>query len=58
MGSGVGIRELAWLDCAGGGQVVVDGKFAYIGHMEAPQSFAGPAEKPYSHGPLSPRRNS
>jgi hypothetical protein len=36
MGSGVGICELAWLDCAGGGQVVVNGNFAYIGHMEAP----------------------
>jgi hypothetical protein len=31
-----GIREIAWLDCAGGGQVVVDGGFAYVGHMEAP----------------------
>ena len=36
MGRGVGIRELAWLDCAGGGQVVVEGGFAYVGHMEAP----------------------
>ncbi len=36
MGRGKGVRELAWLDCAGGGQVVVDGDFAYIGHMEAP----------------------
>lgn len=36
MGRGVGIRELAWFDCAGGGQIVVDGSFAYLGHMEAP----------------------
>jgi hypothetical protein len=36
MGRGEGIREVAWLDCAGGGQVVVDGSFAYIGHMAAP----------------------
>ncbi len=31
-----GIREVAWLDCAGGGQVVIDGSFAYIGHIDAP----------------------
>lgn len=29
-----GIRKLSRLDCPGGGQVVVDGKFAYIGHMD------------------------
>jgi hypothetical protein len=29
-----GVRKLSSLDCPGGGQVVVDGKFAYIGHME------------------------
>ncbi|HSU04040.1 MAG TPA: hypothetical protein VLI93_00560 [Acetobacteraceae bacterium] len=31
-----GIRQIAWLDCPGGGQVVVDGRFAFIGHMAAP----------------------
>ncbi|HST75927.1 MAG TPA: hypothetical protein VLJ20_11195, partial [Acetobacteraceae bacterium] len=36
MAQGVGIREVAWLDCAGGGQVVVEGDFAYIGHMDPP----------------------
>ena len=36
MGHGVGIREIAWLDCAGGGQVVVDGDHAYVGHMDPP----------------------
>src|SRR6185437_3868533 len=36
MGRGVGIKEVAWFDCPGGGQIVVDGDFAYIGHMEAP----------------------
>jgi hypothetical protein len=29
-----GIRKLSRLVCPGGGQVVVDGKFAYIGHMD------------------------
>jgi hypothetical protein len=36
VGHGVGIREIAWLDCAGGGQVVVDGNYAYVGHMDPP----------------------
>ena len=30
-----GIRKVGKLECAGGGQVVVDGQFAFIGHMEA-----------------------
>jgi hypothetical protein len=29
-----GLRKIARLNCAGGGQVVVDGQFAYIGHMD------------------------
>ena len=29
-----GLRKIARLDCAGGGQVVVDRQFAYIGHMD------------------------
>ncbi len=36
MGHGQGIREVAWLDCAGSGQVVVDGNYAYLGHMDPP----------------------
>jgi hypothetical protein len=36
MGQGSGIREVAWLDIAGGGQVVLDGNHAYIGHMDPP----------------------
>lgn len=32
----VGVKEVAWFDCTGGGQVVVDGNYAYIGHMAAP----------------------
>jgi hypothetical protein len=36
MAQGQGIREVAWLDCAGGGQVVIEGNFAYIGHMDNP----------------------
>lgn len=36
MGQGSGIREVGWVDIAGGGQVVLDGDHAYIGHMNAP----------------------
>ncbi|HEY3845924.1 MAG TPA: hypothetical protein VGL95_02280 [Acetobacteraceae bacterium] len=36
MGHGAGIREVAWLDCAGSGQVVVEGDYAYLGHMDPP----------------------
>ena len=31
-----GVREVAWFDCAGGGQVIVEDGYAYIGHMSAP----------------------
>ena len=31
-----GLRQVAWFDCPGGGQVVVDGRVAYIAHMKAP----------------------
>ncbi|MBI3637403.1 MAG: hypothetical protein HY216_14515 [Candidatus Rokubacteria bacterium] len=31
-----GIRSVGYFDCAGGGQVVVDGPTAYIAHMSAP----------------------
>jgi hypothetical protein len=36
MADAKGIKEVAWLDCAGGGQVVIDGNYAYIGHIDAP----------------------
>jgi hypothetical protein len=31
-----GIRQVAWFDCPGGGQIVVDGGVAYVAHMKAP----------------------
>ncbi len=31
-----GIRSVGYFDCAGGGQVVVDGTTAYVAHMAAP----------------------
>ncbi|HYB71008.1 MAG TPA: hypothetical protein VEH80_10065, partial [Candidatus Bathyarchaeia archaeon] len=31
-----GVRQVAWLDCPGGGQVSVDGTIAYVAHMKAP----------------------
>src|SRR5262249_61383480 len=31
-----GLKQVAWLDCPGGGQVSVDGSVAYIAHMKAP----------------------
>jgi hypothetical protein len=36
MAKGRGIREVGYIDCAGGGQVVVKGSIAYIGNMSAP----------------------
>lgn len=36
MASASGLRQVAWFDCPGGGQVVVDGRTAYIAHMKAP----------------------
>ena len=32
-----GVREVGYLDCAGGGQVVVDGNYAYVGHITGPE---------------------
>ena len=31
-----GMRRIAWLDVPGGGQVLVQGNYAYIGHMKPP----------------------
>jgi hypothetical protein len=31
-----GLREISYFDCAGGGQVYIQGKYAYIAHMDAP----------------------
>src|SRR5258707_5875800 len=36
MGSGVGIRQIGYFDCAGGGQVVVENNIAYVAHMRSP----------------------
>ncbi len=36
MGSGVGIRQVGYFDCAGGGQVVVENSIAYVAHMKSP----------------------
>ena len=31
-----GLKEISYFDCAGGGQVYVQGNYAYIAHMDAP----------------------
>src|ERR1700722_20477963 len=31
-----GLKQIAFFDCIGGGQVYVNGNFAYIAHMDAP----------------------
>jgi len=36
MGTGVGLRQVGYFDCAGGGQVVVVAGIAYIDHMRSP----------------------
>ena len=36
MASARGLKEIGFFDCAGGGQVRVDGTTAYIGHMANP----------------------
>jgi len=36
LGTGVGLRQVGYFDCAGGGQVVVVDGIAYIGHMRSP----------------------
>jgi len=36
MGTGVGIRQVGYFDCAGGGQVVVENHIAYVAHMRSP----------------------
>jgi hypothetical protein len=36
MGKGIGIKQVAYLDCPGGGQVVVKNNIAYIGNMSNP----------------------
>src|SRR5204863_84567 len=37
MNGGQGIKQVGYFDCAGGGQVVVDGTVAFIAHMHAPE---------------------
>ena len=34
--SASGLRQVAYVDCPGGGQVVVQGHYAFIGHMDPP----------------------
>jgi len=36
MSQAVGLRQVGYFDCPGGGQIVVQDGFAYIGHMIAP----------------------
>ena len=36
MGSGKGVRKVGYLDCAGGGQVVVERDVAYVGNIRSP----------------------
>ena len=36
MGQGIGIKEVSYIDCQGGGQVVVQNNVAYIGNMSNP----------------------
>src|SRR5205823_9474867 len=31
-----GVRQVGYFDCPGGGQVVVDGRVAFVAHMKAP----------------------
>jgi len=38
MSNAKGLRELAYVDCPGGGQVVVDGTIAYVGHTNGPEA--------------------
>src|SRR5262244_4327948 len=37
MNGGHSIKQVGYFDCAGGGQVVVDGNVAFIAHMHAPE---------------------
>ncbi len=34
MSKAVGVREVGYFDCVGGGQIMVDGNTAYIGHVD------------------------
>src|SRR5439155_10914187 len=34
--SALGVKQVGYFDCAGGGQVVVDGRVAFVAHMKAP----------------------
>src|SRR5215472_6280257 len=36
MASGVGLRQVGTVDCAGGGQIIVRDGIAYIAHMRSP----------------------
>ena len=36
MASGVGLRQVGYVDCAGGGQIIVRDGIAYVAHMRSP----------------------
>jgi hypothetical protein len=36
VGSGIGLRQVGYFDCAGGGQVVVQNGIAFVGHIRSP----------------------
>ncbi len=46
------IRQVAWLDIPGGGQVRVEGRYAYVGHMKpiATRCAARSASRRSRHG--------
>ena len=38
MSEAIGIKEVGSFDCPGGGQVVIDGTTAYVGHIKGPEA--------------------
>jgi len=50
MAKSLGMRQVGFVDVAGGGQVVVHDGIAYVGHMRAPwkQQFQASSEKFYA----------
>lgn len=38
MSQSSGIKEVGFIDCKGGGQIVVEGDTAYVGHLEGPEA--------------------
>jgi hypothetical protein len=57
MSSAEGIREVGYFDCRGGGQVVVDGTTAYVGHTTGPEATTIiDVEEPGESAPARPDR--